>query len=291
MERELWKLIVAALKRLPRTRSRNAVYTDSEVLAVLLWAVLHDRPISWACARRSWPPQAWRRRLPDQSTMSRRLRTDATRDQLALVLTHVQASLPHGRLLFTDGKAFSVSDFTSDPDAANGWGTGHMARGYRLHVVIDDAGRVLGWDALPMNEAEMECTRHLVERMPLPRKARTIVADAGYDSNRLHEAAARRGLRLIAPRRKPGTGLGNKPHHRSRLQSIALTEQRGGWMWPMLRRHRWRVERFFAGLVSSGVGAAHLPPWVRRLHRVKLWLSAKLIINAARLARIAEVHA
>jgi len=291
MERELWKHIIAALKRLPRTRSRNAVYTDSEVLAVLLWAVLHDRPISWACARRHWPPQAWRRRLPDQSTMSRRMRTDATRDQLALVLTHVQASLPHGRLLFTDGKAFSVSDFTSDPDAANGRGTGHMARGYRLHVVIDDAGRVLGWDALPMNKAEMECTRHLVEQMPSPRKARTIVADAGYDSNRLHDAAARRGLRLIAPRRKPGTGLGNKPHHRARLQSIALTEQRGGWMWPMLRRHRWCVERFFAGLVSSGVGAAHLPPWVRRLHRVKLWLSAKLIINAARLARIAEVHA
>ena len=169
MERELWKLIVAALKRLPRTRPRNAVYTDSEVLAVLLWAVLHDRPISWACARRHWPPQAWRRRLPDQSTMSRRMRTDATRDQLALVLTHVQASLPHGRLLFTDGKAFSVSDFTSDPDAANGWGTGHMARGYRLHVVIDDAGRVLGWDALPMDKAEMECSRRLVEQMPSPR--------------------------------------------------------------------------------------------------------------------------
>ena len=94
MERELWKLIIAAMKRLPRTRSRNAVYSDSEVLAVLLWAVLHDRPISWACVRRHWPPQAWRRRLPDQSTMSRRLRTDATRDQLAVVLTHVQASLP-----------------------------------------------------------------------------------------------------------------------------------------------------------------------------------------------------
>ena len=159
MERELWKLIVAALKRLPPTRPRSAVYTNRQVLAVMLWAVLHDRPISWACARANWPTQAWRRALPDQSTMSRRMRRASLREELSSLLQHVQASLPDGRLVFTDGKAFELSDRTSDRDAATGRGAGHMAKGFRLHVVTDDQGRVFGWDVTPMNKAEMQVTR------------------------------------------------------------------------------------------------------------------------------------
>lgn len=285
MERELWKLIVAALKRLPPTRPRSAVYTNRQVLAVMLWAVLHDRPISWACARANWPAQAWRRALPDQSTMSRRMRSGSLRKELSSLLHHVQASLPDGRLVFADGKAFELSDRTSDPDAANGRGAGHMARGFRLHVVTDDRDRVLGWDVTPMNKAEMEVTREIVRAMPRPPRARMIIADAGYDSNKLYDAVASRGMRLIAPRRKRGRGLGWRQHHRHRLQAITLIEQRGGWMWPMLRTKRWTIERFFAGLVTSGVGANGLPTWVRRLHRVTLWLGAKLVINAARIAR------
>ena len=64
-----------------------------------------------------------------------------------------------------------------------------------------------------------------------------------------------------------------------------MTEDREGWMWPMLQTRRTEVERFFAGLVTSAVGADHLPTWVRRLHRCRLWIAAKLTINAARIAR------
>ena len=291
MERELWRIIVAALKCLPPTRPRNAIFTDPQILAVYLWAAIHDRPISWACARVHWPAQAWRRKLPDQSTMSRRLRTVALCDALAVTLTRVQSSLPDGQLLFTDGKAFELSDHTSDPDAANGYGAGHMARGFRLHVVIDDQDKVHGWDVLPMNEAETVATRKIIETMPKPPKATLMIADAGYDSNTLYEAAALRGLRMIAPRRKRGQGLGSRKHHPHRLAAIKLTEQRGGWMWPMLRTLRWTVERFFAGLVTSGVGANGLPTWVRRRHHVKLWIGAKLVINAARLVRLNRIHA
>lgn len=291
MERELWKTIVAALKRLPPTWPRNAEFSNRQVLAVVLWAALHDRPISWACARRHWPSQAWRRMLPHQSTMSRRMQSATLCEELLSVMQSVQAALPDGRILFTDGKAFELSDHTSDPDAATGRGAGHMARGFRLHVVTDDQGRVLGWDVTPMNKAEMQVAREIVKAMPKPPRARLIVADAGYDSNALYDAVASRGMRLIAPRRKPGRGLGWRQHHRHRLQAIALVEQRGGWMWPMLRKKRWTIERFFAGLVTSGVGATGLPAWVRRLHRVKLWLGAKLVINAARIVRRNQLHA
>jgi hypothetical protein len=37
------------VKRRPRRRGR--VFNDSVVVAVLLWAALHDRPTSWACCR------------------------------------------------------------------------------------------------------------------------------------------------------------------------------------------------------------------------------------------------
>ncbi|MFU8829684.1 MAG: hypothetical protein ACNA8P_12785, partial [Phycisphaerales bacterium] len=68
MERELWRLIVPRIRRLPTRRPRGAVYTDKQIIAVALWAALHTRPISWACNKQNWPPQAWRRVLPDQST-------------------------------------------------------------------------------------------------------------------------------------------------------------------------------------------------------------------------------
>lgn len=74
MERELWRWVRWGLRRLPRWWPRGAVYGNREVLAVVLWAALHNRPVSWACRRDAWPMQAWRGRLPDQSTMSRRRR-------------------------------------------------------------------------------------------------------------------------------------------------------------------------------------------------------------------------
>ncbi len=74
MERELWRSVTRAIRRLPRWWPRGAVYDNRQVLAVLLWASLHGRSVSWACQRGHWPVQAWRRALPDQSTMSRRLR-------------------------------------------------------------------------------------------------------------------------------------------------------------------------------------------------------------------------
>src|SRR5262245_35877000 len=95
MERELWKLIRWCLRRLPRRWPRGAVYDNREILAVYLWAALHDRPVSWACERASWPMQAWRRALPDQSTMSRRLREPELACDLARLVEIAQRSGAH----------------------------------------------------------------------------------------------------------------------------------------------------------------------------------------------------
>ena len=291
MERDLWTQIVAALKALPPRRPRNSIYSSNEVLAVILWAALHDRPISWACKRINWPCQAWRRRLPNQSTMSRRMRDELLVDDLNKVIERVQRKLPHARLLLTDGKSYKLERRSNDKEAKIGWASGGCAKGYKLHVVVDQGHRLLGWALHPMNHGETTACAKIIEGIARQDRKKILVGDAGYSSNPLHAMAAQRNIRLIAPRAKPGTKLGNRKHHRDRLASVRLTEERGGWMWRMLRSMRRGVERFFSGLVTSCVGAGHLPSWVRTLRRTRLWIGAKLAINAARIARNHEIHA
>lgn len=287
MERELWRWIVPALKRLPRWWPRGAVYDNRTILAVLLWAALHDRSMLWACQRVNWPIQAWRRCLPDQSTMSRRLRDPRVLEDLAKLLTILQRHLPSpSELLLVDGKPLRVSHFSGDPDARGGWGAGRHERGYKLHVLIDTLQRLLAWEVRPMNEAECVVARDLLQqaaiRGVLPTQA-LMLGDASYDSNPLHEQAHHFNVRLIAPRRKPHRSVSSSyRQHPNRLKSIALTEHdaaaAGRW-----RRLRAGVERYLGGLATVGGGLIALPAWSRRLSRVRLWTAAKLILHAARL--------
>ena len=66
MDRELWRIIARHLSCLTRiTRDGDFQHPTARILRVYLWAVLHDRPVYWACDRRNWvgikPPRA----LPD----------------------------------------------------------------------------------------------------------------------------------------------------------------------------------------------------------------------------------
>lgn len=287
MERELWRWIVSALKRTPPTRPRNAVYTDQQIVAILLWAALHDRPVSWACQRRNWPMQAWRRALPDQSTMSRRLRKPAIADLLLAVLMSVQRAFGQGEVLVVDGKPLEISEHTRDPEARIGRGAGRFARGYKMHVILDVQTRaVIGYQTHPLNVSETRTAADLL-RQPetrLPPGA-ILLGDRLFDSNPLYAAAHERGCQLIAPRKRPNTKLGSRRHHQDRLESIRLTEGANRDLWERtFAPQRVAIERFFGTLSSASGGLAGLPPWVRRLHRVRRWVAAKLIINAARIA-------
>lgn len=299
MERDLWKLMMRAMKRLPRTSPRNAVYTDNEIIAVLLWAGLHDRPIDWACRRCNWPCQAWRRRLPDQSTMSRRLRHPQTIQKLQKVMAALQDDgIEASALLLIDGKAFELSENSRDPDARTGRGVSRFSKGYKLHILIDDRRRVVAWSVRPLNEAETVVAQRLLRNVNQSSKhllspQAIMIGDAGYDSNKLHLRASTLKLRLIAPRRKPHRGVAkNRKHHRSRLRSIAITEGPGAkkrLKWLRVRRDD--IERFFGAWVAAGTGMSHLPTWVRRQHRCELWIGAKLVINAARRAHNRRIAA
>jgi len=287
MERGIWNTMMTSLRRVRPRSPVRAAYTNRDVLAVLLFAALHDRPISWACRRSNWPAQAWRRRLPDQSTMSRRLRDPALLDDLRTLIAHVQRDAPSAPVLAVDGKALALRAHTRDPDAANGWGSGSYARGYKLHAIADTAHKLLAFDVHPMNKAECTTARALVDRLPKG-KSVMLLGDAAYDSNPLHAACASRGLALLAPRRRPDRPLcTNRRHEPSRLVSIDLLESPSP---PDIFKKRTSIERFFSRLaIAAGLYA--LPPWVRRLHRVRAWVAAKLAINAAIIWRRNEFDA
>lgn len=282
MERELWRLIVPRIRRLPTRRPRGAVYTDKQIIAVALWAALHTRPISWACNKQNWPPAAWRRVLPDQSTMSRRLRDPVILEQIDRIRREIERPGPPGRRLLADGMPLVLAEHTRDPDAANGYACRGYGRGYKLHLIIDDRNRVVGWSVRPMNDAECKVVRELMEKLAEgERLPPTMVADAAYDSVRLYRACAAAGVRLIARRRKPGRGI--KVHHPDRDRAIRLLERGREWAMRAYAKTRQPVEHFFARLKGAGTGMWGLPPWVRGQRRVTLWVSMKLVINAARI--------
>ena len=81
MERERWEKVYRLLVALD-THAFRGVFQAAAVLAVYFWAVIHDRPVSWACQRVNWTGGVPFCKLPSQPTMSRRLRQP---DVLALL--------------------------------------------------------------------------------------------------------------------------------------------------------------------------------------------------------------
>ena len=43
-------------------------YDDRTILMVVLWAILHDRPMNWACCPENWSASERPARLPSEST-------------------------------------------------------------------------------------------------------------------------------------------------------------------------------------------------------------------------------
>jgi hypothetical protein len=253
-------------------------HADRWIVLVFLWAAVHDRPTSWACRPEHWPDRLGPLRLPSQPTMSRRLRSAAINALLNALLRHFRGDPRADWVKYLDGKPLPVGGLSKDPDARDGYGAGGYFKGYKLHAVFGRAAVPLAWEVRPANYAESTTARRLVNRLG---GGGYLVGDAGYDSNPLAEQAGRRGHQLVAPPKKQhGAGQG---HHRQspfRLRGLALLQ---GAFGQALYRSRAAVERCFGRLTAVGLGA--LPPWVRRLHRVKRWVQAKLLIAAVRYAK------
>lgn len=284
MDRELWRQLSHAMADVARRFPANSrdTYTTQAIVRVYLWAVLHDRPVDWATRPRNWPTSHRPEQLPDQSTMSRRLRRPDTQEFLNKLGRRVSGRHCPTWVSIIDGKPLVIPKHSTDPDAAFGRGVGGPAKGYKLHAIVGRVPMPLAWSVTPLNASESQQAQELI---PTLRDGGYLLGDSNYDSNSLHEVAGEHGLQLLAPRRNPGKGLGHRRHSPRRLRCVDLLEWAPNRFGRSLYSRRRDIERQFGGLVSFGGGLQSLPPWVRRLHRVQLFVHAKLIINASRLRR------
>ena len=275
MESELWKRIVHAVeavsKGVPFVRVQ---FSDRAIVLAFLWAVLHDRPVSWACGPQNWPvAEAWQRR-PSPSTLSRRLRRPAVQTLLAHVRQALSPDDGPTWCKWIDSRPLPVGGSSEDPDVRAGRAAGFLAKGYKLHTISDGGGRVVAWDVCPMNENDKTAATSLLEALD---DEGYVVGDNQYDSNRLFDLAATHGHQLVTPRRQ-GTVFGHQRHSPWRYRSAELLERPFG---VALVRQRYDIDRMFGQMGNFGGGLGPLPNWVRRLPRVRRWVHGKLIILAA----------
>jgi Transposase DDE domain len=252
-------------------------FFDYEIVAVYLWAVLHDRSVSWACEPAHWPEELWpRRRLPSQSTMSRRLRTTEVQWLLQQMEQRLAPLADDRWVLLIDGKPLVIGTYSKDGDAAWGRVGQTYAKGYKLHAVYGAGPLPLAWEVVPLNESELDVAARLIPS--LQGGGGYLLGDKAFDSNPLHDTALSAGYQLVAERKRPNTKLGHRRHSPGRLRSIELLQTVFG---QALYQARGDIERQFGWLTNHGGGLAPLPNWVRRLPRVRLWVQAKLLIHAA----------
>jgi Transposase DDE domain len=280
MERELWPPLYRLLREVAKGFSqKHAQYHPGVVVAVLLWAALHDRPVCWACQQRHWSTTTLRPlQLPSPSTVSRR----GDSAGVALLWRALEQRIrDEGRpalVAFVDGKPLPVGGSSRDQDARFGRGAGCVAKGYKLHAVWSTRPVPEAWDVTPLNANEKAVAKGLLGQ---PGHGGYLLGDPNYDASYLHDAAFARGYQLVAPVRKckrPGSGKHYQSPHR--LRSIALLAAPLG---KALYKARAAVERSFGHAGSFGGGLQPLPAWVRGLARVRTWVWAKMLINAIRI--------
>lgn len=281
MERELWPLLYRTLITTARDFHQKYVQLQPwTVAAVLLWAALHDRPISWACDPAHWSGTRLQpAHLPSQPTVSRRLRRVAFDCFLNLLAKRLRGDGLPALALTLDGKPLLVGGCGKDPDAKFGRAAGHLGRGYKLHVIW--AGRPLpeAWEVTPLNEHEARVAERLFGQLT---GGGYVLADANYDATALFDRAGQRGYQLVAAQLDNNPGTGHHYQSPYRLRCIELL--RGAFGRELFIR-RTGIERVFGNATSFGGGLSPLPAWVRRHHRVNRWVWAKLAINAVRIQR------
>ena len=279
MERELWPLLYQAVRQVAQSFRQKYVQHQPHVLVlVLLWAAVHDRPISWACRPQHWSTTKLRpARIPSHSTLSRRLDRLVVGTFLRALEQHLRDHGQPGLLSFLDGKPLPVGGCSKDPDAKVGRGAGRLAKGYKLHTLWGQRVLPEAWEITPLNADEATVAARLFAQAP---GAGYAVADGNYDSSPLFDEARRHGYQLVVPMPDPNAGQGHHYQSKDRKRCIELVHGEFG---QSLLGQRRRIEQSYGNATSFGGGLGPLPAWVRGLGRVRTWVWAKLLINAVRI--------
>ena len=277
MDRELWLALYQFVAH-SQVQGKGWLYSTEEIVMVYFWSVVHDRPMYWAVDKRNWPDDLRPAMLPSQSNLSRRMRGPDVVEMMTEIENQFSAMIGAEQRLIRiiDGKPLDVSNVSKDADAGYGRAAGGKHKGYKMHVVHAGGPTPLAWGLAAMNVSEKKMAAALIPTLP---GEGYLLGDGEYDTNNLHDAAHQAGHQLVAPKRGKNKGLGHRRHSPYRLRSIELLQSRFG---QALLKCRKQIEREFGTLVSFGGGLTCLPAWVRGLRRVRNWVHAKILVNAAR---------
>jgi hypothetical protein len=295
MDREIWRDVVRAVDRACRAvkdPGRRPVYSNNLIAKLYLWSVWRGVSLSKACdpQRLQFNSLFRPRALPSVSQFTRRVKSDVLQE----VLNHVHRQLVSCGVAseagYFDGKPLAVSPVSKDPDAARGHVTGGFAKGYKLHAYVNDRRRVVVWSVMPLNVDEKSVAMELCDFLPPPACAAAVdMADSNYDSAPLHKRMALNDRVLLTELRGQDR-VKDGEHHPVTLRQMGPQRREAVGVWkghPDLARYvlrsRNNVEGVFS-VMTVALGAGSPPAHVRRLHRVRRWAGAKIILYNARLA-------
>ena len=282
MEMEFFQRIVELVTRLETRRlARNQEYLDGVIVLTWFWAVIHDRPVSWACQKRHWPAHCRRQKRPSNTTMSRRKKSPGVKALLEQIERHVLRPAGMNLVWMVDGKPLMIGGCSKDRQAGYGRAAGGKAKGYKLHAVFGPGFRVAAWRIAPMDVDERVMARRTFRTFS---EQGYVLADSNYDSNKLHATCDdHEELQLVCPRRYGASrGMGHRNQTKGRLRSRDLTEGPSDFGRELLQQ-RFEIEQRFGHLTRWGGGLTCLPAWARTHYRVHRWGQAKLILTALKL--------
>jgi hypothetical protein len=295
MDRELWASVLIAIQHAAKRIGwhggrRKPVYANWLIVAMYVWSAWHDRPLSWACDRRSYGALFRPRKLPSISQFTRRIKSDDCQHILQLVHDQFAQRGVMTNAVYLDGKPLVVSPVSKDRDAKRGKISGAFARGYKLYAAVNASRRIVVWSVMGLNEDEKTLARHVLLRQLPPLTADALVmADSHYDSAPLHEEVSEPlGVCLLHPLRGQDRATGRFRARKlrqmpwSRRELVRLWEDHPELM-RFVYKARQEIERVFGVLTCTAGGLANLPAWVRHLDRVRRWVGVKIILYNARL--------
>jgi hypothetical protein len=295
MDRELWTSLLIAVRSAARQVGwhggrRRPVYANGLIVAMYIWSVWHDRPLSWACRRGSYSGLFRPRKLPSVSQFTRRIKSDDCQRILQLVHETFAQRGVMTEAVYIDGKPLVVSPVSKDRDARRGKISGAFARGYKLYAAANANRRIVVWSVMGLNEDEKTVARQvLLPQLPPLSPDGLVLADSHYDSAPLHEEVSEPlGVWLVHPLR--GQDRVGGVYRQRKLRQMPFSRRELVRLWeqhPELMRFTYKarqeIERVFAVLTCTAGGLANLPAWVRGLDRVRRWVGVKIILYNARL--------
>jgi len=280
MDQAQWQLLGRILRKVTRALGRlpRAQFSDHLIARLYFWALLHDRPMTWALQRLHYNRLFRPRKLPSISQLNRRIASP--RFQQVLQRTHalLTVSASSARTYLIDGKPLNVSPCSADRDAR----AGQIGRGYKLHAVVTRQGQIPLFCVHPLNTHEMPIARVMLRSMGPLAPGTLILADGNYDAHVLHKDVAALGGWLITRPR----GFATHPVTRRQMGAARRTMidlwQRHPRLMHRVYRQRGIIERVFGHLGCTPGLLGPLPGFVRGLARVRRWVGGKICLYHAR---------